>query len=57
MGTVFAVLLVLATGAALTFGATRATASVQDGSRFVRWMLIVFGAYLVLITLPIVFGL
>ena len=57
MGTVCAVLLVLATGAALTFGATRATASVQDGSRFVRWMLIVFGAYLVLITLPIVFGL
>ena len=56
MGQPLAVILVLATGAALTFGATRATASVQNGKRFVRWMLTVFAAYLVLLTLPILFG-
>ena len=56
MGQPLAVILVLAAGAALTFGATRATASVQNGKRFVRWMLTVFAAYLVLLTLPILFG-
>lgn len=49
----FAVLLALATGALLTFGATRATANVQKGRLFLRWMLVVFGAYLALITLPV----
>lgn len=48
-----AVLLVLVLGALLTFGATRATASVQDGKLFLRWMLVVFVMYLVMISLPV----
>ena len=48
------VLLVLALGALLTFGATRATASVQDGKAFLRWMLVVFVMYLVMISLPVI---
>ena len=56
MSTTLAVILVLATGTALTFAATKATTNVQRGKRFLRWMLIVFVAYIVLITLPIGFG-
>ena len=54
MHTVPAVLLVLALGGLLTFSATRATASVEQGSVFLRWMLVVFAMYLALITLPLV---
>ena len=57
MGTALAVLFVLATGSALTFAATRATANVKRGALFLRWMVVVFAAYLALISLPILFGL
>lgn len=53
MTTPVAVVLALATGGLLTFGATRATARVKDGKAFLRWMLVVFAAYLALITLPV----
>ena len=54
MNAALAVLLALAVGALLTFGAARATATVQQGKVFVRWMLVVFATYLALITLPVV---
>lgn len=54
MNTPLAVLLALVVGAALTFSAARATATVQRGKVFVRWMLVVFATYLALITLPVV---
>lgn len=53
MRTLVAVFLALVVGALLTFSATRATACVQRGGAFLRWMLVVFAAYLVLITLPV----
>ncbi len=54
MSTPIAILLALVAGALLTFAATRATASVHQGSTFLRWMLVVFATYLALITLPVV---
>ena len=45
--------LVLAVGALLTFDATRATANVQNGRTFLRWMPVVFAASVVLMSLPI----
>ena len=57
MSTPLAVILVLATGTALTIAATKATAHVKRGTLFLRWMLIVFAAYILLISLPIIFGL
>jgi len=53
MSTPVAVPLALLVGALLTFGATRATARVKDGKAFLRWMVVVFVAYLALITLPV----
>ncbi len=53
MSTTLAVLLALAVGALLTFGASRATASVRRGGTFLRWLLVVFAAYVALITLPV----
>jgi len=47
------VLLVLILGAALVFSATRATANVDEGSRFVRWMVAVFLCFLALAALPV----
>jgi hypothetical protein len=51
-----AILPVLGVGVLLTFGATRATANVQRGRIFLRWMVVVFVTYLVLIALPVVIG-
>ena len=56
MSVPLAVLLVLGVGVLLTFGATRATASVREGRTFLRWMVVVFVTYLVLISLPVVAG-
>jgi hypothetical protein len=56
MSTPFAVSLAIATGALLTFGATRATANVLNGKLFLRWMVVVFVTYLALITLPVALG-
>jgi hypothetical protein len=53
MSTFLAVLTALTVGALLTFGATRATASVHRGKVFLRWMLVVFATYVALITLPV----
>lgn len=49
-----AILLVLAIGSLLTFGAIRATANVSRGTVFLRWMVVVFVTYLALIALPVV---
>lgn len=49
-----AVALVLALGAALVFSATRATASVDQGRSFIRWMLLVFVCFVLLASLPVV---
>jgi threonine/homoserine/homoserine lactone efflux protein len=54
MTTTTALIVVLALGALLTFGATRATASVREGPAFLRWMLVVFATYLALMALPVV---
>lgn len=54
MNTAFAISLVLTLGVLLTFGATRATASVRSGQVFLRWMLVVFVAYLLMISLPVI---
>ncbi|HSM61300.1 MAG TPA: hypothetical protein VK849_10905 [Longimicrobiales bacterium] len=56
MSILIAVLLVLLLGGALTFGAVRATASVQRGRTFIRWMVVVFVAYVALISIPVVIG-
>ncbi len=56
MSTPLAVVLVLLTGGLLTFAAIRATASVREGSTFLRWMVAVFVAYVALMTLPVVIG-
>ena len=56
LSTPLAVLFVVATGAALTFAATKATANVTRGKLLLRWMVVVFAAYMMLITLPILFG-
>jgi hypothetical protein len=54
MTTLLAVFLAFAVGASLTFGATRATASVHQGKIFLRWMMVVFATYAALIALPVV---
>ncbi|HKJ03456.1 MAG TPA: hypothetical protein VJ997_13405 [Longimicrobiales bacterium] len=56
MSTPLAVVLAVAIGALLTFGATRATANVLSGKVFLRWMVLVFVTYLALITLPVALG-
>jgi hypothetical protein len=56
MRTPLAVVLVLLTGGLLTFAAVRATASVREGSTFLRWMVAVFVAYIALITMPVIIG-
>lgn len=56
MKTILSVAVALAVGGALTLAATRATASVQEGRAFLRWMIVVFATYLVLISLPVVVG-
>jgi len=56
MGNAVAVSVVLLLGATLTFGAIRATSSVHHGRTFLRWMLVVFVAYLAMISLPVAMG-
>jgi len=52
--TLVAVLMVVLLGVGLTLAATRATASVEEGPVFVRWMVVVFVTFLALISLPVV---
>ncbi|MEJ2207272.1 MAG: hypothetical protein P8170_24615 [Gemmatimonadota bacterium] len=54
MSTPIAVSAALFVGALLTYGASRATASVSRGTVFLRWMIAVFITYLALISLPVV---
>jgi hypothetical protein len=49
-----AVTLVFVLGAALIYAATRATASVNQGKVFIRWMLVVFLCFALLAALPVV---
>lgn len=50
------VLIVLVVGALLILGSARATGSVTDGSVFVRWMILVFVAFLALAAIPMLAG-
>ena len=54
MNTYVAVGIVLALGGTLVYSASRATTHVEDGGRFVRWMLVVFACFLILASLPII---
>lgn len=54
MSVPLAIVLVLGLGSVLVFGATRATATVEEGRTFIRWMVVVFAAFLVLASLPVV---
>ena len=56
MNTTIAVGIVLVLGATLVYSASRATSHVQEGGRFVKWMLVVFACFLVLASLPIRFS-
>ena len=56
MNVFVAVALVLALGGLLILGSSRATANVENGRLFLRWMLVVFGTYLAMISLPAVVG-
>jgi hypothetical protein len=56
MSTPIALLLVILTGALLTYGASRATESVSRGPVFLRWMIAVFVLYVALISLPVLIG-
>ena len=49
-------LVVFAVGVLLVIGSGRATASVTRGPVFVRWMLLVFAAFLALASIPILAG-
>jgi hypothetical protein len=53
MSVPLAILVVLLLGSALVFSATRATSTVSEGGRFVRWMLVVFVCFLALAALPV----
>ena len=57
MSTPVAILAALVVGALLTYGASRATASVSQSPAFLRWMVAVFITYLALISLPVLAGL
>jgi len=48
---------VLLIGGLLTFSATRASLSVEEGPVFIRWMLVVFAAFLLLVSVPVLAGL
>ena len=50
------VLLVVAVGLVLVVASGRATETVTNGPTFVKWMLIVFAAFLVLAGIPILAG-
>ncbi|MFQ5538041.1 MAG: hypothetical protein ACE5GJ_11410 [Gemmatimonadota bacterium] len=53
MSTYTAVATVLVIGVLLTLAAAQTTASVQDGKKFIRWMVVVFLTYVALITFPV----
>ena len=53
MNTTLAVAIVVVLGATLVYSASRATSHVEEGGRFVRWMLVVFACFLILASLPI----
>lgn len=46
----------LALGALLLVAASKATATVEKGSTFVRWMILAFLAYAGLVALPLAVG-
>lgn len=50
------VLLVTAVGGLLILGSANATASVTRGPVFVRWMIVVFVAFLALASIPLLAG-
>jgi hypothetical protein len=48
-----AVGIVLILGATLVYSASQATSHVEEGGRFVGWMVVVFACFLALASLPI----
>lgn len=57
MSTAVAILVVLLVGGALIFSATRASLSVEKGPVFIKWMLVVFACFLLLVSIPVLSGL
>jgi len=53
MSTLISIVAAVGVGVLLTLSASRATASVHSGRAFLRWMVIVFVAYVALISLPV----
>lgn len=49
-------LLVAALGALLLLAASRATRTVEQGTVFVRWMVLAFVAYAGLVSVPLIVG-
>jgi hypothetical protein len=43
-------------GVLLVWGSSRATVSVNEGRVFVKWMVVVFAAFLMLAAIPILAG-
>ena len=56
MPTLAWVLILLVVGGLLILGSARATETVTDGPVFVRWMILVFVAFLALAAIPILAG-
>lgn len=56
MTSVVWVVVVAVVGVFLVAAAANATASVSEGRRFVKWMLLVFIAFLALASIPILAG-
>lgn len=52
-----AVAIVFGLGVSLVYAATRATATVEQGRPFIRWMLAVFLCFLALASLPVIVAL
>ena len=56
MGPVAWVGVAIVFGVLLIWGASKATVSVNDGRVFVKWMVVVFAAFLMLAAIPILAG-
>lgn len=56
MSSIVWVAVVVVVGVALVAASANATASVSEGKRFVKWMVLVFAAFLALAAIPILAG-
>lgn len=56
MNLALVLVLVVALGAVLLLAASRATRTVEQGTVFVRWMILAFVAYAGLVSIPLAVG-